>query len=63
MGGQTVPVLYAGPQLQIAGLDQINLSIPFSLAGSGDVTGSYTFAPRLSDLPRVTSKGVKLRLR
>ncbi len=34
MGGQTVPVLYAGPQLQIARLDQINLSIPFSLAGS-----------------------------
>ena len=63
IGGQTVPVLYAGPQLQIAGLDQINLSIPSSLAGSGEVTVSCTFAPSLSDFPRIASNEVRLLFR
>jgi len=35
-GGQSVPVLYAGPA-SYAGLDQVNISIPKSLAGTGDV--------------------------
>ena len=34
--GVTVPVLYAGPQLQYDGLDQVNISLPGSLAGSGE---------------------------
>lgn len=37
VGGQTVPVLYAGPVAAYAGLDQVNISIPKSLAGTGDV--------------------------
>jgi uncharacterized protein (TIGR03437 family) len=37
VAGQSVPVLYAGPVASDAGLDQVNLSIPKSLAGSGDV--------------------------
>jgi uncharacterized protein (TIGR03437 family) len=37
VAGQSVPVLYAGPVDSDAGLDQVNLSIPKSLAGSGDV--------------------------
>jgi uncharacterized protein (TIGR03437 family) len=37
VAGQSVPVLYAGPVAAYPGLDQVNISIPQSLAGSGDV--------------------------
>jgi len=37
VAGQSVPVLYAGPVAADPGLDQINISIPRSLAGTGDV--------------------------
>ncbi len=37
VAGQSVPVLYAGPVAAYPGLDQINISIPKSLAGTGDV--------------------------
>ena len=37
VGGQSVPVLYAGAVAAYAGLDQVNISIPRSLAGAGDV--------------------------
>ena len=36
VGGQSVPVLYAGAVAAYAGLDQVNISIPKSLAGTGD---------------------------
>jgi uncharacterized protein (TIGR03437 family) len=36
-GGQSVPVLYAGGVTAYAGLDQVNVSIPQSLAGAGGV--------------------------
>jgi len=35
IGGSAVPILYAGPQAQISGLDQVNLEIPRSLVGRG----------------------------
>jgi uncharacterized protein (TIGR03437 family) len=38
IAGQSVPVQYAGPQGQYPGLDQVNVQIPHSLAGSGEVT-------------------------
>ncbi|MDX2031498.1 MAG: SBBP repeat-containing protein [Blastocatellia bacterium] len=38
IGGTSAQVLYAGPQADFAGLDQINLLLPASLAGRGDVT-------------------------
>lgn len=38
IAGQSVPVLYAGEQGGYTGLDQINLQIPRSLAGSGTVS-------------------------
>jgi len=38
IGGQSIPVLYAGPQGGYTGLDQINVRIPQSLAGSGPVS-------------------------
>lgn len=34
--GESVPVLYAGQVAGFPGLDQVNISIPQSLAGSGD---------------------------
>lgn len=37
VAGQMVPVQYAGPTPGYAGLDQVNVPIPQSLAGSGDV--------------------------
>jgi len=36
IGGTSVPILYAGPQSQYAGLDQVNLELPFSLRGAGE---------------------------
>jgi uncharacterized protein (TIGR03437 family) len=38
IGGLHSPALYAGPQSQFLGLDQLNFMVPFSLAGSGNVT-------------------------
>jgi len=38
ISGQNIPVLYAGPQGGYTGLDQINVQIPQSLAGSGPVS-------------------------
>ncbi len=37
INGKSVPVLYAGPQNQYPGLDQIVVAIPRSLAGAGQV--------------------------
>jgi uncharacterized protein (TIGR03437 family) len=40
--GLNVPVAYAGPQNQIAGLDQVNVLLPATLAGSGTVSIALT---------------------
>jgi uncharacterized protein (TIGR03437 family) len=37
VAGQSVPCLYAGPVAAYAGLDQVNISVPKNLAGTGDV--------------------------
>jgi uncharacterized protein (TIGR03437 family) len=37
INGVQVPVLYAGPQPQYAGLDQLNVALPQSLKGVGEV--------------------------
>jgi uncharacterized protein (TIGR03437 family) len=37
IGGIQVPVLSAGPQSEYAGLDQVNVELPASLAGKGEV--------------------------
>ena len=36
INGASVPVLYAGPSPAYAGLDQVNVSLPLSLRGSGE---------------------------
>jgi uncharacterized protein (TIGR03437 family) len=42
VGGRGVSVLYSGTQQQYPGLDQVNLALPQSLAGSGTVTVQIT---------------------
>jgi uncharacterized protein (TIGR03437 family) len=37
IGGIEAPVLFAGPQPDLAGLDQINIRLPRSLIGRGEV--------------------------
>jgi uncharacterized protein (TIGR03437 family) len=38
VAGQSVPVVYAGAQGQFAGLDQVNITIPRALAGTGEAS-------------------------
>ncbi len=42
LGGTEVPLLYAGPQGGYVGLDQVNIRIPNSLRGRGDVSINVT---------------------
>lgn len=42
IGTVTIPLLYAGPQSQYAGLDQANAELQRSLAGTGEVTVAFT---------------------
>ena len=43
VAGQVVPVTYAGPQMQIPGLDQVNMLLPKTLAGAGTVSVACFF--------------------
>jgi uncharacterized protein (TIGR03437 family) len=49
IGGVAVPVAYAGPQGTYAGLDQINIPLPQSLAGKGRVNIVITAAGKPSN--------------
>ena len=42
IGGATVAVVFAGAQGEFAGLDQVNLQLPASLRGRGDVSIGLT---------------------
>lgn len=42
VGGQNVPVAFAGAQGEFAGLDQVNLQLPATLRGRGEVTITIT---------------------
>jgi uncharacterized protein (TIGR03437 family) len=44
VGGIAAPVLYAGSQGQYAGEDQVNVSLPYALAGAGPVNINLTVA-------------------
>ena len=48
LGGHPFPAAYAGPSADYAGLDQINLLIPSSLAGKGQVNVVVTAASKPS---------------
>ncbi len=53
VAGQAVPVLYFGAQQQYAGLDQINISIPRSLAGIGEASVYLIADGRMSNMVTV----------
>jgi uncharacterized protein (TIGR03437 family) len=48
-----VDVLYAGSQIQYPGLDQINVPLPATLAGSGEVDVSVTVDGRTANTVRI----------
>lgn len=55
IGGVTVPALYAGPQDQFPGLDQVNVLLPLSLHGAGVVNVTIT-------VDGVTSNPVQIQI-
>ena len=54
IGGTDVEVLYAGPQGDFAGLDQVNLKLPRSLAGRGETDIALMIDGRAANLVRVS---------
>ena len=56
IGGTPVTPLYVGPQGTLAGLDQINLQIPASLAGRGAVDLIITVDGKPSNTVRLNIK-------
>jgi uncharacterized protein (TIGR03437 family) len=54
VGGVSVPVEYAGAQGGYAGLDQVNLRLPRSLAGRGEVIVSLTVDGRQANAVKVS---------
>jgi len=53
IGGVDVPVLYAGSQEGFVGLDQVNLQLPRSLAGRGEVDILLTVDSKMSNVVKV----------
>jgi uncharacterized protein (TIGR03437 family) len=53
IGGQTLPVMYGGPQLQFAGLDQVNVALPLSLRGAGMVNVTVVVAGQSSNTVQI----------
>jgi uncharacterized protein (TIGR03437 family) len=49
IGGQTIPAVYAGPTAGFVGLDQVNVPLPSTLAGSGMVNVQVSVAGTLSN--------------
>jgi uncharacterized protein (TIGR03437 family) len=56
IGTMTVGALYAGPQPQIPGLDQVNVPLPLSLRGAGEVNVIVT-------VDGIASNPVKIKVR
>jgi uncharacterized protein (TIGR03437 family) len=56
IGGVNAPLAYAGPQGSFVGLDQVNVVIPASLAGRGDVPIVLTAAGKQANTVRITIK-------
>lgn len=54
IGGIEAEVLYAGPQGTFAGLDQINLRLPTSLSGRGEITVEVEIDGRLTNPVKIS---------
>jgi uncharacterized protein (TIGR03437 family) len=57
VGGVTVPVVFAGPQSTYPGLDQVNISIPSTLRGRGEVDVVVTTGGKTSNPVRLSFGG------
>ena len=53
LAGQDAPVLYAGPAGHFAGLDEVLVEVPQSLAGTGEVDAILTTGTQTADPVRV----------
>jgi uncharacterized protein (TIGR03437 family) len=51
--GQAIPVEYAGPQGYFAGLDQVNVLLPKSLRGKGEVTVRLKVEDKVSNTVKI----------
>lgn len=65
--GQPLPVLYAGPQLELRGLSQVNLRLPVTIAGAGSVRIGCTFRalpppPFTEASPAATTNFVRIQV-
>ena len=56
IGGVSVPVAYSGTQGFFTGLDQVNVQLPASLAGRGDVPIILSVAGKQANTARMTFK-------
>jgi uncharacterized protein (TIGR03437 family) len=56
IGGMPVPVLYADPQPDVPGLDQVNVGLTLGLRGSGEVDVVVTVDGVSSNAVRVNIK-------
>jgi uncharacterized protein (TIGR03437 family) len=57
IGGESVDVLFAGPQGQFPGLDQVNLSLPQTLHTRGEIDVVLTVDGQVANTVRINLKG------
>ena len=57
IGGTALPALFAGPQGTLAGLDQLNVLLPRSLAGRGELDVTLSINGAASNVVRVAVAG------
>lgn len=55
-GGTDAQVLFAGPQGDFVGLDQLNIQLPKSLAGRGEIDGVLTVDSKTANTVRIAIK-------
>lgn len=65
VAGKTVTVTYSGPEMAIAGLDQVNLLLPGTLAGSGTVPVQcgFSYEPAIFLFGTAAANPVKVTIR
>ncbi|MGH9936926.1 MAG: hypothetical protein ACREAM_11815, partial [Blastocatellia bacterium] len=56
VGGVDAEVLFAGPQSEFVGLDQVNLRLPRGLAGRGEVNVVLTVDGKTANTVRINVK-------
>jgi uncharacterized protein (TIGR03437 family) len=56
VGGVACETLYAGAQSSLAGLDQVNVRLPRSLVGRGEVDVIFTADGKAANVVRVKVK-------